>query len=74
MIDKVLAYFKQNDVICKKVKDSRPEYGDYIAVFGYGNLTREEIVKEIADNNLSVMFFEGAIHEDEYRKKNVVAN
>ena len=74
MIDKVLEYFKKNNVICKKVEDSRPEYGDFIAVFGYGNLTREEIVKEIADNKLSVMFFEGAIREDDYRKKNVVAN
>lgn len=74
MIDKVLGYFKKNNVICKKVEDSRPEYGDFIAVFGYGNLTRKEIVKEIADNNLSVMFFEGAIHYDEYRKKHIVVN
>ena len=74
MIDKVLEYFKKNNVICKKVEDSRPEYGDFIAVFGYGNLTRKEIVKEIADNNLSVMFFESAIREDEYRKKHSVAN
>ena len=74
MIDKVLEYFKKNNVICKKVEDSRPEYGDFIAVFGYGNLTRKEIVKEIAENNLSVMFFESAIREDEYRKKHVVVN
>lgn len=74
MIDKVLAYFKQNEVICKKVKDSRSEYGDFIAVFGYGNLTREEIVNEIAGNNLQVMFFESAIHKDEYRKKHSVVN
>ena len=74
MIDKVLEYFKKNNVICKKVEDSRPEYEDFIAVFGYGNLTRKEIVKEIADNNLSVMFFEGAIRENEYQKKHVVVN
>ena len=74
MIDKVLEYFKKNNVICKKVEDSRPKYEDFIAVFGYGNLTRKEIVKEIADNNLSVMFFESAIREDEYRKKHFAAN
>jgi hypothetical protein len=69
MIDNVLEYFKNNEVRCKKVEDNRPEYGDFIAIFGYGKLTRKEIVKEIKDNNLSCMFFEGAIRQDEYNKK-----
>ena len=69
MIDNVLEYFKKNEVICKIVEDNRIEYGDFIAVFGYGKLTRKEIVKEIKDNNLLCMFFEGAIRQNEYNKK-----
>jgi hypothetical protein len=69
MINNVLEYFKKNEVICKKVEDNRVEYGDFIAIFGYGKLTRKEIVKEIKDNNLLCMFFEGAIRQDEYNKK-----
>jgi ABC-type Zn uptake system ZnuABC Zn-binding protein ZnuA len=66
MIDKVVKYFKKNNVKCKKVEDDR---GDFIAIFSYGNITRQEIVKEIKENNLSCMFFEGSIREDEYKKK-----
>jgi len=68
MIDNVLEYFKKNEVICKKVENNRD--GDFIAIFGYGKLTRKEIVKEIKDNNLLCMFFEGTIRRDEYNKKN----
>jgi hypothetical protein len=72
VIDNILNYFKENEVKCKKVEDNRKDYGDFIAIFGYGKLTRKEIVKEIKDNNLSCMFFEGAIREDEYNKKRKV--
>ena len=68
MIDNVLKYLKNNEVICKKVEDNRIEYGYFIAIFGYGKLTRKEIVKEIKDNNLLCMFFEGIIRQDEYNK------
>lgn len=73
MIDKVLEYFKRKNVICKKVEDSRPEYGDFIAVFGYGDITRKEIMEEIRKYDLSCMFFEGAIRENEYKKKHDLA-
>lgn len=71
MIDNVLEYFKENEVKCKKVEDNRYENnsGDFIAIFGYGKLTRAEIVKEIKNNNLLCMFFEGTIRQDEYNKK-----
>lgn len=69
MINNTLEYFKKNEVICKKVEDNRPQYGDFIAVFGYGKLTRKEITKEIKDNNLLCMFFEGTIRQNEYNKK-----
>jgi RNA-binding protein YlmH len=69
MIDNVLEYFKKNEVNCKKVEDNRVNYGDFIAIFGYGKLTRKEIVREIEDNNLLCMFFEGTIRQDEYNKK-----
>ena len=72
MMNKVLEYFKKNEVKCKKVEDNRKEYGDFIAIFGYGKLTRKEITKEIKDNNLLCMFFEGAIRQDEYNKKQLV--
>lgn len=71
-MDEVLKYFKENGVTCKKVKDDRKEYGDFIAIFSYGNLTRQEIVEQIEENNLMCMFFEGAIREDEYRKKHAL--
>ena len=69
MIDKVVKYLKENNVPCKKVEDDREDYGDFIAIFGYGDLTRNDIVKQIADNDLSCMFFEGSIREDEYSKR-----
>jgi hypothetical protein len=68
-MENALEYFKKNEVKCKKVEDNREDYGDFIAIFGYGKLTRNEIVKKIKDNNLSCMFFEGAIREDEFNKK-----
>ena len=71
-MEKVLAYFKSKNVICKIVRDNRPEYGDFIAVFGYGELTRGQIVKKIAENNLLCMFFEQSIREDLYNKTHVV--
>lgn len=70
-LEKVLNYFKENEVICKKVEDDREEYGDFIAVFGYGKLTRVEIVERIKKNNLLCMFFDGAIGENERKKKNL---
>lgn len=72
MIDNVLNYFKENGVKCKKVEDNREDYGDFIAIFGYGKLTRKEIVKEIKDNDLLCMFFEGTIREDEWNKRNKI--
>jgi len=68
-MDKALEYFQENGVICKKVEDDREDYGDFIAVFGYGKLTREQIVEHIKANNLSCMFFEGAIRENEWKKR-----
>ena len=68
-MDEVLEYFKENEVICKKVEDDREDYGDFIAVFGYGKLTRVQIVEHIKKNNLLCMFFESAIRENEYKKK-----
>lgn len=70
-MEKVLNYFKENEVICKKVEDDREEYGDFIAIFGYGKLTRVEIVECIKNNNLLCMFFEGAIAENERKKKSL---
>ena len=69
MIDTVVKYLKENNVPCKKVEDDGGDYGDYIAIFGHGDITRKDIVKQIADNNLSCMFFEGSIRENEYKKK-----
>ncbi|MBE5973219.1 MAG: hypothetical protein E7251_01305 [Paenibacillaceae bacterium] len=74
MIDKVVEYFKAMNVRCKKVEDNRKDYGDFIAIFSYGNLAREEIVKVIAENNLSCMFFESSIREEEYKKKRALLN
>ena len=71
MINKVLEHFKENEVKCKKVED---KYGDFIAIFGYGKLTRTEIVKEIKNNNLLCMFFEGSIRQDKYNKKTITNN
>jgi hypothetical protein len=68
-MDEVLKYFKDNEVRCKKVEDNREDYGDFIAIFGYEKLTRNEIVAKIKENNLSCMFFEASIREDEYNKR-----
>lgn len=57
MIEQVLEYFKSKNVRCKIVRDNRPEYGDFIAIFSYGDMTREQIVNKIKENNLLVMFF-----------------
>lgn len=73
MIEKALEYFKSKNVRCKIVRDSRPEYGDFIAVFAYGELTREEIVEKIAENNLLCMFFESSIREDLYKKSHALS-
>jgi hypothetical protein len=67
-MDEVLKYFHDNEVICKKVEDNREEYGDFIAIFGYGRLTRNQIVECVKENNLFCMFFEGAIREKEWKK------
>ena len=72
MIEKICDYFKSKNVKCKIVRDNRPDYGDFIAIFGYGKLTREQIVKKIAENNLLCMFFEQSIREDLYNKTHVV--
>lgn len=68
MIEQVLEYFKSKNVRCKIVRDNRPEYGDFIAIFSYGDMTREQIVNKIKENNLLVMFFESSIREDIFRK------
>lgn len=44
MIDTVVRHLQENNVRCKKVEDDREDYGDFIAIFGYGDLTREDIV------------------------------
>lgn len=69
MLDKALEYFQENGVICKKVEDDREDYGDFIVIFGYGNLTREQIAERIKADNLLCMFFEGAIGENERKKR-----
>ena len=71
-LEDALAYFQRNEVKCEIVRDDRPQYGDFIAVFGYGKLTRCDIAKVIKSNNLLCMFFESAIREDEYKKKHGV--
>lgn len=68
-LEKALAYFKAHGVRCKIVEDNREDYCDFIAVFGYGNLTRKQIVDVIREKDLSVMFFEKSIREDEYKKR-----
>lgn len=65
-IEKILEYLKGKNVRCKIVRDDRPDYGDFIAVFGYGKLSREEITEKIASNDLLCMFFESAIRKDIY--------
>lgn len=64
-----IKYFKENGVACKKVEDDREDYDDFIAIFSYGNLTREQIMKPIREKDLAMIFFESAIREDEYKKQ-----
>lgn len=67
-IDDVIEFYKSQNVKCKKSISDRDDYEDCIAIFSYGNLTREKIMEKIKENNLCVMFFEGSIREEEYRK------
>lgn len=71
-MEEVLKYFKEHGVKCKKIEDNREDYCDFIAVFGYGNLTRKQIVDAIKEKDLSVMFFEQSIREDEYKKRQAI--
>lgn len=64
----VVEYFKANNVRCKISESDTDDYQDSIAVFAYGDLSREQIVDIISENNLCVMFFESSIKEDEYKK------
>jgi len=73
-IDNVLKFFKENEVRCKKVEDNRKECGDFIAIFGYGKLTRKEIVQQIKDHDLLCMFFEDSIRQNEYKNKQILTS
>jgi len=68
-IEKVAEFFKSHEVKCKVVRDNRQDYGDFIAIFSYGELTREKIVNKIKENGLYCMFFEESIREDLYKRK-----
>jgi len=67
-IDEVVAYYKSENVSCKKCISDTDDYQDCIAIFSYGNLTREKIMEKIKENNLCVIFFESSIREEEYKK------
>lgn len=67
-INETVKYFKEHGVKCKKIEDDRPEYGDFIAIFSYGDLGEENIMKCIADNNLLCIQFKQAIYENERKK------
>lgn len=67
-MQEVVEYFKANNVSCKITKSDTDDYEDCIAVFAYGDLSRERIVDKIKENNLCVMFFESSIKEYEYKK------
>ena len=67
-IDETVKYFKAHGVKCKKVEDDRPEYGDFIAIFSYGDLGEKEVMKCIADNNLLCIQFKQAIYKNERRE------
>lgn len=68
-IDDVIKYFQNHNVECKKVKDNRPEYGDFIALFSYGDLGREEVFKIIKENNLLCIEMKSAIYKNEKEKR-----
>lgn len=67
-INETVKYFKEHGVKCKKIEDDRPEYGDFIAIFSYGDLGEANIMKCIADNNLLCIQFKQSIYEDERKK------
>lgn len=67
-IDEIIEYYKSENVSCKKCISDTDDYEDHIAIFSYGNLTREIIMEKIEENNLCVMFFESSIREEEYKK------
>jgi len=68
-IDNVVRHFKESGVKCRKIEDNRIGMSDFIAIFGLGSLTRKEIVEKIKENDLALMFFEGAIEQDERNRK-----
>lgn len=69
-IDETVEYFKAHGVKCKKVEDDRSDCRDFIAIFSYGDLGEENIMKCIADNNLLCIHiqFKQAIRENERKK------
>lgn len=72
-IDEAVDFFQKQGVRCKKVEDDRPDCRDFIAIFGFGNLSREEVVKVLEENGLLCIFFEKSIRE-ERRKKMIDQN
>ena len=68
-LDSVVGYFIANGVKCRRIEDNRIGMSDFIAIFGLGNLTRKEIVDKIKENDLALMFFEGAIEEEKRNRK-----
>ena len=68
-IDETVEYFKTHGVKCKKVEDDRSDCRDFIAIFSYGDLGEENIMKCIADNNLLCIQFKQVIHENERQKR-----
>lgn len=68
-IDETVEYFKAHGVKCKKVEDDDPDYGDFIAIFSYGDLGEGEVMKCIADNNLLCIQFKQAICENERKNR-----
>ena len=67
-IDETVKYFQSHGVKCKKVEDDSPEYGDFIAIFSYGDLGDDKIMEHIRENNLLCIQFKSAIYENERKK------
>lgn len=67
-IDETVKHLQAHGVKCKKVEDDRPEYGDFIAIFSYGDLGEGDIMKCIAENNLLCIQFKSSIYESERKK------
>lgn len=67
-IDETVKYFQSHGVKCKKVEDDSPEYGDFIAIFSYGDLGNDKIMEHIRENNLLCIQFKSAIYENERKK------